>query len=128
MGKGGSLSESGKKRGKGEAEEARKQPGNIPNQKLVLKRSNIVSTSSCQCQCGLCCQLHEAPRSTSNQRKANNGGGQGHHYKLMQMQFLDKQIPQYENLATYDKRKSSTSQQKRTNTDSFQGVMNSFIN
>jgi len=49
MGKGGSLSESGKKRGKAEADEARKQPGNITCQKMVLKRSNIVSTSSCQC-------------------------------------------------------------------------------
>jgi hypothetical protein len=48
MGK-GSMSESGKKRGKGEAEEGRKQPGNNPSQKMVLKRSNIVSTSSCQC-------------------------------------------------------------------------------
>ena len=48
MGK-GSMSESGKKRGKGEAEEGRKQAGNMPSQKMVLKRSNIVSTSSCQC-------------------------------------------------------------------------------
>jgi len=44
------------------------------------------------------------------------------------MQFLDKQIPQYDNKTSYDKRVSSTSQQKRPNTDSFHGVMSSFIN
>jgi ABC-type dipeptide/oligopeptide/nickel transport system ATPase component len=49
--------ESGKKKkpeAPGTIEDSRGRQSNTLNQKMVLKRSNIVSTSSCQCQCLMC--------------------------------------------------------------------------